>query len=215
MVTDHSKSMTLLYAAVLTGLVLPSGCRPPSTSTGAKEIKSSAIFNPGALYSPNVILSMSDTEIPVVMRVKKEGSLVIFESVNHDTVLETEKYDLQPEAFSLVELVETYNPPIKLIGFPMSIKDSWEWSGVQTSASIERKAKATITSSLDNLSQDGVAGLETVKITVALEVESGVSKPRESKLEFWFAAGKGIVKRTYGTAIMRRPAKVGPKDPQE
>lgn len=205
MVSSHR---LLIVAVVGLGLGMQLGCdsKGKGASTGAEEIKTSAEFKPGVLFSPDITLSMSDTELAAKMKASDVGENVSFAILVHGIEIDTEKYRLNQDSFSLVEMVESYQPPIKLIGFPMSISDSWEWSGVQTSASIERKASAKITSSLDKLYLEGVGGLETVKISVALEVESGVAKPRESKLEFWFAPGKGIVKRAYGNAIVRRPA---------
>jgi hypothetical protein len=201
-----------LFVVAILGGCFYFGCKTGTKTTGAEEIKLATSFKPEALFSPAIVLSLSDTDVPATMQVKTQGSIVTFESLAHGTVFDVERYEAIPASFSLLEMVETYEPAVKLIGFPMSIGDSWDWNGVQTSALIRRKAKAKITSSLDTLHMEGAAGLETVKISVALEVESGVAKPRQSTLEFWFAAGKGIVKRTYGTAIVRRPANMKPRN---
>lgn len=193
-------SMVLLLAVYIMG------CR----STGGPQVSSGSSLpdrkemQPDALFAPQAELVFSGTRVPVKMVRKTSPGGVSFDLMAMNSVIEVERYSVTDQVFGLIEMSnEIYSPPLVLLNFPMNLGDTWEWKGSQTSGPIDHKAWAKMISAQETLPENG---LPTIRITVDLSVDdSGSAKPSERQLKFWFAKGRGIVKRTYGDVMIRRP----------
>lgn len=161
---------------------------------------------PDALYGEQAILNYGGTPIAVTMSRQARGSEVRFSLSAHDEVLETEVYLSTTSEFALISIDERFEPPLTLLKFPMTIGEPWDWSGELVAGGVRHKAKATITPSTEQLFLTKTGGVDTVKVQVELQIDSKTPSPAKRPLTFWFARGKGIVKREVGTATSREPA---------
>jgi hypothetical protein len=135
----------------------------------------------------------------------KAGNLRI-DLIGHGEVFETEDYEYDPHSFSVEEAAEEqYAPPLPLLTFPIRTEDPVSWSGTLTSGHIGRQATATVTTTTER-SYLGGAGEDTLKVNVVLNMVADPNHPPLSRqLVFWFARGRGLVKREFGTTSVRQP----------
>lgn len=204
----------LAAAALAGGMVAYFGLRgrgEPPVAAG-QLIKARADLTPDALYSSKAEYHLSGLVLPVELRRKLDGNLVKFELIAEGTPIDTEVYLSDDKAFGLKEMnMESYEPAIPLLKFPMHIGDTWEWKGAQESGGRNHKSWAKITSTIETLPNQ----VETVKVTVDLFVDSNAGKASERNLVFWFTKGRGIIKRTYGDPIARVSLDPGDIDEKE
>lgn len=180
------------------------GCRPPGNA--GVEIASAVELMPDALYGEQATLNYGGTPIDVAMKRVANGPEVRFLLSAHDEVLETEVYQSTTSEFSLVSIDEKFEPPLPLLKFPMTIGQPWDWSGELVAGGVRHRATAKITPSTEQLFLTKTGGVDTVKISIQMQIDSKTPSPAKRPLTFWFARGKGIVKREIGTATSREPA---------
>lgn len=180
------------------------GCRPQGG--GGVEIATAVELMPDALYGEKATLNYGGTPVDVTMKRMASGQEVRFMLSAHDEVLETEVYQSTTSEFALVSIDEKFEPPLPLLKFPMRIGEPWEWSGELLAGGLRHRATAKITPSTEQLFLTKTGGVDTVKVSVELQIDSKTPSPAKRPLTFWFARGKGIVKREIGTATSREPA---------
>lgn len=180
------------------------GCRPGSDQGVA--IATAVELLPDALYQPKATLNYGGTPVVVEMTRSTSGQEVRFELSAHGEVLETEVYQSTTSEFALVSIDEKFVPPLPLLKFPMTLGEPWDWKGELVAGGVRHRAEASISSSSEQLFLTKTGGVSTVKIHVELKIDSKTSTPAKRHLTFWFARGKGIVKREVGTATSREPA---------
>lgn len=161
---------------------------------------------PDALYGEQATLNYGGTPIAVKMTRQANGQEVRFSLSAHDEVLETEVYLSTTSEFALISIDERFEPPLTLLKFPMTIGEPWAWTGELVAGGVRHRAKATITPSIEQLFLTKTGGVDTVKVQIELQIDSKTPNPAKRPLTFWFARGKGIVKREVGTATSREPA---------
>lgn len=161
----------------------------------------------------NARLILAGTEVPVTLKRIQSGSRVLFEIVAKSEVLEEEIYLSDDKAFRFASLTgETFEPAIPLIRYPMTVGESWDWSGSAGLGPTVKPATARITSSMEKLNLvTGVA--ECVRVTAELEVKTGQSGISKRPLKFWIEPGKGIVKREFAYSSTREPRSVTTTEP--
>lgn len=123
----------------------------------------------------------------------------------HHEVLETETYRSTTSEFVLISIDERFEPPLPLLKFPMTLGEGWEWKGELLAGGLRHRAEGKVTSSTEQLFLANTGGIDTVKVQIKLEIDSKTPAPAKRPLTFWFARGKGIVKREIGTATSREP----------
>jgi hypothetical protein len=180
------------------------GCRPGGDQ--GITIATAVELLPDALYQPQATLNYGGTPVLVEMKREAAGQEVRFLLSAHGEVLETEVYRSSTSEFSLISIDERFEPPLPLLMFPMTLGKPWEWAGELVAGGVRHGAKATISPSTEQLFLTKTGGVDTVKIDVDLKIDSKTSTPAKRHLTFWFARGKGIVKREIGTATSREPS---------
>jgi hypothetical protein len=136
----------LLFAALLAGAVFfvlrgGSGGGTVSPTGPGKTIRSASELKPDALYSDKAELILSDLTLPVDMARRVEGENVLFEFSTGAVIVDTEVYQSTTKVFGLMKMnMESYDPAIVLLKFPMNVGDSWEWKGVQESGGRHHKS---------------------------------------------------------------------------
>ena len=182
------------------------------SSTGDAQAVSSAELKPDADPGPLATLrlgagdpkkpargAIASTEFDVKLLHKKQGSevTIVLQVLGED--LEREVYEAQPDAFRILTATDdSFAPGIDLLRFPAAPGASWEWSGKVVYAGISRPATAQIA-----LSQEGNELLSDVRLNISADP----GRPElQRELKFWFAKGKGVVRRAFGDVSARRPA---------
>ena len=100
---------------------------------------------------------------------------------------------------------ESYQEPMPLLKFPLTIGDSWTWSGKMVAGLEPHNASAKISTAAEQILLPG-GPTQSVLVVVDLAIESGASTPAARKLRFWFVENKGLVKRQFGIGSSREPA---------
>lgn len=182
------------------------GCTTKSGGGKGPEISNAAELSPGAMVPTSANLKIGDIDIPVEVQQTVNGSEVRLDLAAHGQVFETEGYLMSDKSFDLVDAAgEHYKPNLPLLKFPMRVGDTWNWSGEMTAGEKPHNATATITSTSDSILVPGLGTTETVLVVVDLSIESGGPTAANRKLRFWFAKGKGPIKRQFGVASSREP----------
>lgn len=197
----------MAFRKVLLGVLVTlslAGCRPGGDQ--GITIATAVELLPDALYQPEATLNYGGTPVVVEMKREAAGQEVKFLLSAHGEVLETEVYRSSTSEFALVSIDERFEPPLPLLMFPMTLGKAWEWAGELVAGGVRHQAKATISPSTEQLFLTKTGGVDTVKIDVDLKIDSRTSTPAKRHLTFWFARGKGIVKREIGTATSREPS---------
>lgn len=149
-------------------------------------------------------LVLSDNPIPVSVETEKTADTIAFRFQAYGVTLEEEAYRYGPTEFALVEAAkEQYEPPLPLLRFPMTIGDTWSWTGSMTMFA-PHPARAAVTTSRESLDEPGYTD-EAIKVTVNLAIESGAETPAKRTLTFWFVPKKGLLKREFGKGLSRVP----------
>jgi len=100
---------------------------------------------------------------------------------------------------------ETFDPPLPLLIFPMTVGDSWKWKGTMIADEARSKAEAKIVSQVSKAELKG-STVPSVKVMVDLQLaENQQSKPVKRTLSFWVVEGKGVVRREFGEESVREP----------
>lgn len=177
-----------------------SGGPSPSSGTGKKYPLVSDVA-PKGKYSPHAKLTLGrDMTVVVDVDQKEQANDLLVDLTAHGQSFEKEIYRSDGNAFYLVNAVGVeYQPPIKLLQFPLQVGDSWPWTGKLLNAGHSNNGTATITTSADRLLLPG-APADTILVEVKLEIDNGTPTWAQRKLAFWFLPGKGIVRRNFGTS---------------
>lgn len=199
---SRAATLVLVLAIGLSGFVAYRMSRGPDklpSPSGPRFERSE--LQPDAVYSEKAELVFPNLDVPVTMKRTLKDGKIRFDFLSMGEVLDSEVYVLDRSSYGLQEMnMESYSPPIPILMFPMAVGEKWEWTGSQESGGRTHKAWATISSQIAKLPD---RDLETVHITVNLNIDSTVGPPSERKVEFWFTKGRGIVKRSYGDALAR------------
>ncbi|MFZ4508440.1 MAG: hypothetical protein ACOYON_12170 [Fimbriimonas sp.] len=182
------------------------GCTSPPEAKGKVAFFDASALKPDALPGERAQLILAGTEVNVALKQEQKGTKTHLLLLAHDEVFEHELYDSSPTAFRLENASDNvYTPGIDLLRFPLAFGDQWDWKGKETVGGISRNASAGITTVADKLYIDGVP-VETVQVSVDLKLEAEGSGPvAHRKLAFWFAPGKGVIRREFGSASVRQP----------
>lgn len=161
---------------------------------------------PAALPYERAALVLAGTVVPVdVQRVEERPGDVAFRLVAHGQLVEEERYRLETHSFSIVSAAgESYKPPIPLLANPIEAKKPWVWQGSLTSGVEHRNARADLVAIDERLNLPG-GPYDSIRVDVELSIEGVGPQPAKRKLAFWFAPGKGIVKRDFGSSSTRAP----------
>lgn len=176
-----------------------------SQATLGRSITGPEALKPEAQPYDRGALILAGTRIAVDMNARADGEWVTFELRAHDEVLEEERYRSSSAGFFLVGAAgERCEPPIPLLRYPMTVGDTWTWTGRLVSGGIEREGKGAITTGNDRLNLPGDY-FEAVRVRVELEFAGGGPEPARRELVFWFREGRGIYRREFGAGSTREP----------
>ena len=194
-----------LFAAILLPVLLAAGCVKTGAKGSGPRLATASSISPTATIYPKAELKLADIEIPVEVSQKLNGKEMTVELLSYGQVFEKEIYRAEDDSFCLVDAAgEKYTEPLPLLKFPMNVGDGWRWTGTMTSGSEPHKASARVSTSTEQLLlPSGPA--ESVLVVVDLEIDGGSPTPATRKLRFWFAMGKGLVKRQFGIGSSREP----------
>lgn len=159
-----------------------------------------------ALPYSNAYLILGGTPHETKMVSDKTSSKVSFTLSAHGTALDEENYSFDSKAFNYLgnKSYGEFSPGISILKFPFNVGDSWEWSGTYLFGGKDRAASANVSTDAEKLNT--VAGeFNAVKVTVALEIESGGMSPVKQDLVFWFAPNRGLVRREFEYSGTREP----------
>jgi hypothetical protein len=181
-------------------IALFAGCGS-SGQTGA-ALEQVDDFFPMKIEPGPVNLKLANVEIKAMATVAADGLNRTLTLTRNGAALEREVFEVTSDRIAIVELGsgERFSPPLTLLRFPMKIGDRFDWTGklLVGNRPLDSQAAATTETSRLDLA---TGSLETVHVTIQLRISDGSPKPAERKLEFWFARGKGPVKRDYGGQI--------------
>lgn len=140
--------------------------------------------------------------MPVTVKTTHKGHDFTIELYFGDELFDSERYVVTSDTFSLAEGAgEKYDPPIPLINFPFHLQQPpTEWHGTLSSMLYPHPAQATVTMEMGEV-LNGNTSIQAYQVEVALTFEPAASR----KLSFWFAPGKGLIKRDFGGS-QREPA---------
>lgn len=181
------------------------GQKPSFSSTGDGSNITMSELVPDAIPGTKAMLVLGGVRAPVEIVSTKKDDVLTLDLRAHGASFETESYSVKPTEFGVSDAGgESFTPPIPLVKSPMKIGDSWTWKGSMMSG-ISRPAEATISSKIDKVySEDGLQE-DALLIEVKLKMDSGTKAPAERRLAFYFAKGKGVLKREIGSGSTRLP----------
>lgn len=196
---SHSSIRYGLFLAAIAA-----GCAPSSNPIAGTDWI--AEFAPTSKPPIDGTLQLPGANIPVAVESTRQGEFFTIQVTAYGEVLETERYRLHDGQFALTEaLGETYSPEAPLLGKGTNSDTVWKWSGKIRSGGIDRKAAGEIFGKEIALELVGYKGPGRL-VTMDLEIESGERVLAERRLSFFFAKGKGLLKREFGQASTRMPA---------
>ncbi|MCW5937688.1 MAG: hypothetical protein KIT11_10335 [Fimbriimonadaceae bacterium] len=142
-------------------------------------------------------LVLVGTEMDVEMGDTREGRDLSIHLRAHGEDLETEHYEVDQKGLWFVGVSgEAFEPPIPLAIFPITVGDSWDWSGTAELGPLRKPAKAKVSTDSERLNlATGV--YNTIRIQVDLDIETG-DHAAKRKLRFWISPESGVVKRAFG-----------------
>jgi hypothetical protein len=189
---------------------------PPPTNIET-EFRTNDDLHPDVAPPAEANIILNGTQIPVTLKEKRDGNAIIYSWIVDSTSesgtpveVESEKYFSSKDIFSFAATAhEKYDPPLNLIRYPLTVGDSWDWSGDVIIGKNRTKASAKITSSADSLNLSA-GKTETLLITVDLTYE-GKSAPSVRQLKFWFKPGLGLIRRELWGSSTREPSKPLPE----
>lgn len=175
-------------------------------SHSADETVRLADWMPGGAPYKRANLILSGTVVPVQVAMQKKAGTTKFSLSAHGVVLEEEAYQEDEGGFRLVGAGgERYDPPITLIPQPHRAGEQSKWVGQIVIGLLAIDAKATMSSARETLNAPG-GPYDALRVDVRLYLDGGEPQPVTRDLRFWFAKGKGIVKREFGSGSTREPA---------
>ena len=195
----------------IVALFVVAACNQPEALSKDRIGSSSDLVGEGVPYlQGNLILA--GTVVPVAIEVKASGDQTRFDLVAHGETIEKEIYGNGPSGYSIIEAGgESYVPPVPILRFPLDVGDRWKWSGTASSGPIRHQATAEISTSREELNVPG-GPYSTVRVKVELKFSgTGAAQPTVRNLDFWFAPGKGVVKRQFGASSTREPRQISTK----
>lgn len=185
--------ITLLAASV-------AGCVTGS-SVDFDKIERTQDFFPATFEMP-VTLRLANVAIEADAKMTVDGTTRTIKIVKDGVPIEEEVYVVTTDQVAVKSMGtgETFDPPLPLIKFPMSVGDAFDWEGKIVFAGHELAGKAKAVTSRDT--PDLATGpRETLKVAVQLEISDGSPKPAIRKLDYWFAEGVGPIRRDYGNQV--------------
>jgi len=190
-------------------VIVAAGCRHRSDSSAPPSITAQRVpfqyadLKPENYGTPAATLVFYGTHVPVKVNAKKTGDILDLRFISHDEEIESERYRYSDREFDLVQAAEdTFTPPIPLLKFSFTTGDSWDWKGTLKEGNATRSASAQIRTSFDRV-QIKTLWTDCAKSDVLLSIDSGTAAPATRQLSFWFAAGQGPFKRTFGLGSTR------------
>jgi len=192
----------------LAGGLIQLGCNhsasaPQTTSAPIARLESE--INPTLPPPEQTVLDLAGTKIPLQLHAKLDGAKFTIELDQGGQEFEKEEYLDQHGTFEVRSVAgETYDPPIKLLDFPLHEGDTYTWSGY---SSVEKQATRSSAETIVSRSQIVVGSLpiEAIKVRVSLKIYENRSRPRVRDMTFYFAPHYGLFKREYGTSSGREP----------
>lgn len=203
-VVEAGAALKILVVSGLLAVAL--ACNRDSDSQASSlRIRTPDQLKPGSLPYTRGALVLAGTAVPVELAQTRSGNTLGLELRAHGKLVERERYIADGNGFRLQEASgETYDPPLPLLQFPMTVGQSWNWEGKVLSAGSSRPASATVVSSMEKLNAPG-GPYDCVVVRVDLEIETGAGEPVKRALRLWFARGQGIVQREFGATSTRQP----------
>lgn len=167
---------------------------PPITPNGE--------WFPGKMAAQPVTLHLANIELTGNMTLDVDGNTRKLQVVKDGAVMETEVYDVGDERIALSQFGtgERLEPPMPLLGIPPEVGQTLEWEGHIIIATRKIPASASVSSEAERL-ELATGPMETVHVTVNLEIKDGSPEPAKRKLQFWFAKGYGPIKRDFGNQV--------------
>jgi hypothetical protein len=151
-------------------------------------------------------LVLSGTVVPVQVTASRQGDQVRLRLDAHGETLEEELYRLDGDAFRMEYAVgERFDPPVTLMQSPVRPGETWEWAGTLSVGPLSRRATANVVTSREELNLPG-GPYDALRVNVTLSLDSGKATPAVRELRFWFAKGRGLVRREFGASSTREPA---------
>jgi len=193
--------------AALAILALCIGCKTTSSGTG-EAYENINDLKPATMIPATASLQIGKIDMPVEVRQSQAGQDLNIELLAHGQVLETESYKVTDKAFLLAHAAgEHYKDPLPLLKFPMKVGDTWNWVGTMTAGDAPHKAQAVVSTTSESILLPTAGATETVLVVVDLSIAGGGPTPAKRRMRFWFAKNMGLVKRQFGDASSREPAK--------
>jgi len=227
----------LLLLAFGFTLLITVGCETTAPKPGSEvnvppePPKIESIFQTADSLKPDVAppkeanIILTGTSIPVELKeIRKENQVSFVWVVDpksesgNPVEVETEKYFYNDSVFSFAGTAhEKYDPPIRLITYPLEVGSTWEWNGNIITGQIKSPAKATITTSADTANWAS-GKVNTLLVKVNLEFVARTS-PTSRELKFWFKPGEGLIKRDLWDSSTRElraspPGTTAPENPE-
>ena len=158
-------------------------------------------LKPDSAPPREAILALAGTEIPITVERDKQGSTVHLLLRAKDDVLEDEFYTDTNDAFSFVEGGgETYSPAIPLITYPGRVGEVAKWRGEVDGTSAVAEIVGKRIPSYFNGAQSDV-----LEVRVSLTIQNDSPNGSMRQLVFVIAPDRGVVRREFGPASVRRP----------
>lgn len=176
------------------------------------HITSDLTFNQASDLDPtheltgNVSLTQAGSSKTMqVKTMRSDDGIFDVDLMLHGSSYDQEQYVAKAGSFGLITAaLETYEPAIPLLKFPMSAGDRWTWEGQARAGSEVTRATADISTSESTEWICG-ASVDAVKATVDVRLIPSRGAPIEREMVFYFAPGKGLFKREFGTSSIREP----------
>jgi hypothetical protein len=199
----------LVAAAIVACAVAFASCNKPAatvsvtTTAGGQRFNSVKDLNPAIDLEPTAQITSAGTSRAMTIHTQHGRGEYTITIEHHGEIYDEEVYKDSPGYFSLFEAAgEHYSLPIPLLKFPMTVGQSWNWEGSAEASGEAVEAKATITTSEEQVYVCGVA-LQAVKSNVKLVIGGPSSTVRE--MNFYFSPKRGLFKREYGNISIREP----------
>jgi hypothetical protein len=182
------------------------GCTQVSNTIGDKIQSGSELF-PSSVKGGPVTLVLGGIDIPAITQISSNDSTREIRVIANSEEIESEVYKVTEQEIALSHIGigkalggETYNPPLTLVKFPMSVDGKVEWRGKLLIGDREFDASAVTVSKREQISLP-TGTLETLHLQATLKISDGASMVSERKFEFWFGMGLGPVKRDFGNQV--------------
>jgi len=183
------------------------GARKAKVATGY-SIPNYSALKPDKLTMTECRLELAGSEYKADLKKTVFGDEIQVDILAFGEVIESERYKSTDLEFSVVNAGgEVYVPPIPLVKYGMHVGDSWTWIGDTRTGPAPHPAKATITTTTEDMAIGGSTIHDVIRIDVVLSIDSGKpGAPSLRKLKFWIAPDKGVVQREFGDYSKRGPA---------